>query len=134
MWMPASSAMRADLVGSALLDSECEPSQRRWALSEMRRTSLVDALSAMQAVSEFSSHTWIGSVDVPTAVIVTRDDRVVHPRRQWKLARALPEATVVELDGGHDVFLSAPARFGAAVTSACTAVCSDLVSPTAVSA
>ena len=134
MWMPAAAALRADLVGTALLDSEYEPTQRQWALSEMRRTSLVDALSAMQAVSEFTSHTWIGSVDVPTAVVVTRHDRVVSPKRQWKLARALPAATVVELDGGHDVFLHSPARFGAAVESGCAAVCSDVTSPTAVSA
>jgi pimeloyl-ACP methyl ester carboxylesterase len=126
MWMPAAVAMRADLVGAALLDTDCKPADRQWALSEMRRTSLVNALSAMQAVGEFTSHSWIGSVDVPTAVVVTRHDRVVPPRRQWKLARALPHATVVELDGGHDVFLHSPARFGAAVESACAAVCSDL--------
>ena len=134
MWMPASSAMRADLVGSALLESECDPEHRRWALSEMRRTSLVDALSAMQAVGEFTSHSWIGSVDVPTAVVITRHDRVVLPRRQWKLAHALPDATVVELDGSHDVFLHSPARFGAAVESAGIAVCSELPASAAVSA
>ena len=126
MWMPMPGAMRADLVGSALLDTECNPAQRQWALSEMRRTSLVDALAAMQAVGEFTSHSWIGSVDVPTAVVVTRHDRVVPPRRQWKLAHALPDVTVVELDGGHDVFLHSPARFAAAVESACAAVCSDV--------
>jgi 3-oxoadipate enol-lactonase len=125
MWMPMPGAMRADLVGSALLEAECSPAQRRWALSEMRRTSLVDALAAMQAVSQFSSHSWIGSVDVPTAVVVTRHDRVVPARRQWKLAHALPAATVTELDGGHDVFLHSPARFASAVESACAAVCLD---------
>lgn len=134
MWMPAAVTMRADLVGSALLESECNPAQRRWALSEMRRTSLVTALSAMQAVAEFSSHTWIGSVDVPTAVVVTRDDRIVPARRQWKLARALPDATVLEIDGGHDVFLHSPARFGAAVESACAAVLQDAPALSAVSA
>jgi len=118
MWMPAAGAMRADLLGRALLDTECDTLQRRWALSEMRRTSLVNALSAMLAVSEFSSHTWVGSIDVPTAVVITRHDRVVSPRRQEKLVRALPRPTVIELDGGHDVFLHSPARFGAAVASA----------------
>ena len=134
MWMPAAPAMRADLIGTALLESECNAAERRWALSEMRRTSLVDALSAMQAVSTFSSHAWIGSVDVPTALVVTRHDRVVPPRRQWKLAQALPDATVIEMDGGHDVFLHSPARFGAAVESACDAVCSDVTTTAAVSA
>src|SRR4051794_40196636 len=134
MWLPAAQAMRADLIGAALMDHECDPAQRRWAVSEMRRTSLVDALSAIEAVGRFSSHSWIGEVDVPAAVVVTRHDRVVPARRQWKLASALPAATVVELDGGHDVFLHSPARFGAAVESACAVVCADLASATFVSA
>ena len=121
MWMPGGRALRADLVGAALLDHDNEPSDRQWALAEMRRTSLVDALAAMQAVCEFSSHSWIGSVDVPTAVVVTRNDRVVAPHRQRKLARALPGSTVIELEGGHDVFLESPRRFAAAVDSACAA-------------
>ncbi|WP_222264294.1 alpha/beta fold hydrolase [Modestobacter marinus] len=133
-WMPLTGVMGADLVGAALLDHECAPEQRRWALAEMRRTSLVNALSAIQAVTAFSSHTWIGSVDVPTAVVITGHDRVVPPRRQWKLARALPDATVVRLEGGHDVFLHSPARFGAAVAAACEAVCEELDSSTAESA
>jgi 3-oxoadipate enol-lactonase len=122
MWMPGARAMRADLVGSALLDHDHDPADRQWALSEMRRTSLVDALAAMQSACEFTSHTWIGSVDVPTAVVITRHDRIVAPNRQRKLARALPGATVIELAGGHDVFLGSPLRFAAAVESACAAV------------
>ena len=121
-WLPPMYALGADVVGSALLDHDTDPFDRRWALSEMRRTSLVDALSAIRAVCEFSSHSWIGSVDVPTAVLVTRHDRVVAPRRQLKLARAVPGSTVIELDGGHDVFLTSPGRFGAAVLAAGSAV------------
>jgi pimeloyl-ACP methyl ester carboxylesterase len=124
-WMPALHVLRADLVGAALLDGEIDPADRRWALSQMRRTTLIDALSAVQAVAVFTSHTWIGTVDVPSAVVVSRHDRVVHPHRQHKLARALPGSTVVEIDGGHDVFLEAPARLAAAVEAACAAVCAD---------
>jgi 3-oxoadipate enol-lactonase len=120
-WMPALHVLRADLVGAALLDGEIDPAERRWALSQMRRTTLIDALSAVQAVAVFTSHTWIGTVDVPSAVVVTRHDRVVHPRRQHKLARALPGSTVVEIDGGHDVFLQAPGRLAAAIEAACAA-------------
>ena len=124
VWMPALHVLRADLVGAALLDGEIDPADRRWALSQMRRTTLIDALSAVQAAAVFTSHTWIGTVDVPSAVVVTRHDRVVHPRRQHKLARALPGSTVVEIDGGHDVFLQAPGRLAAAIEAAC-AVCAD---------
>ena len=101
----------ADLVGV-----------RRIRTSAARRTPLVTALAAMQAVCEFSSHRWISTVDVPVAVVVTRHDRVVPPSRQWRLARALPAAEVVEIDGGHDVFLDAPGAFAHALVDACLAV------------
>jgi pimeloyl-ACP methyl ester carboxylesterase len=121
--LPPLYAMGADVVGSALLDHDTDPGDRSWALSEMRRTSLVDALGAIHAVCEFTSHRWIGAVDVPTAVLITRHDRVVPPRRQWKLANAVPGSTVLELDGGHDVFLTSPRRFGTALDAACSTVC-----------
>ena len=89
MWMPGGHAMRADIVGAALLDHDCDPADRAWALSEMRRTSLADALAAMQAVCEFTSHRWIGDVDVPTAVVVTRHESR-RPRRPAAQARACP--------------------------------------------
>jgi 3-oxoadipate enol-lactonase len=120
--VPGMHVLRADLVGTALLDRDTDPADREWAVAQMRRTTLLDALAAVQAVCAFSSHTWIGAVDVPTAVVVTRDDRVVPPSRQLKLARAIPGSTVVEIVGGHDVFLDAPLRFAAALLSACDAV------------
>jgi pimeloyl-ACP methyl ester carboxylesterase len=119
---PAMQMMRADIVGAALLDRDTDPVDRRWAIRQMRRTTLVNALSAVQAVCAFTSHSWIGTADVPTAVVVTRDDRVVPARRQHKLARAVPNCTLIEIDGGHDVFIEAPGRFGAAVKAACDAV------------
>jgi pimeloyl-ACP methyl ester carboxylesterase len=95
---------------------------RHATLERMRRMPLVTALAAMQAVCDFSSHRWIGGVDVPSAAVVTRHDRVVPPSRQWRLARALPGAEVVEVDGGHDVFLEAPGTFAQALVPACLAV------------
>ena len=38
-----------------------------------------------------------------------------------RLARALPGAEVVEVDGNHDVFLAAPGAFAHALTAACLA-------------
>jgi dienelactone hydrolase len=101
--VPAVQAMRADIVGAALLDHDTDPADRSWAIQEMRRTPLIDALLAVQAACGFTSHAWIGSVDIPTAVVVTRDDQVVPARRQHKLARAVPNSTLIEIDGGHNV-------------------------------
>jgi pimeloyl-ACP methyl ester carboxylesterase len=124
-WIPPLFPLGADLVGARLLGERLDRRVRRDALARMRRIPLVTALSAMQAVCGFSSHRWIGEVDVPTAVVVTCHDGTVPPSRQWRLARALPAAAlvdVVEIDGDHDVFLDAPGAFGHALVRACLAV------------
>jgi 3-oxoadipate enol-lactonase len=120
--IPPMFPLGADLVGARLLGDGLPPDVRRATLARMRRIPLVAALAAMQAVCDFSSHRWISGVDVPSAVVVTRHDRVVPPSRQWRLARALPGAEVVEVDGGHDVFVDAPGAFAQALVHACLAV------------
>jgi 3-oxoadipate enol-lactonase len=124
-WIPPVFPMRADLVGAQLLGDGLDPRVRRAVLAQMQRMPLVTALAAMQAVCHFSSHRWIGDVDVPAAVLVTRHDRVVPPSRQMRLARALPGAAVVEIDGDHDVFLATPRAFAHALTDACLAASVD---------
>ena len=42
--------------------------------------------------------------DVPTAVVVTRQDRLIPAWRQLELARSLPGATVHLVDGNHFAF------------------------------
>ena len=120
--IPSVFPLRADLVGGQLLGDGLDPRIRRSVLARMRRMPLVTALAAMQAVCQFSSYGWIGDVDVPCAVLVTRHDSVVPPSRQMRLARALPAAHVVEVDGDHDVFLAAPGVFAQALAVACLAV------------
>lgn len=119
MWNPALYPLGADVVGRGLLDGVTEPAARRRALEYMRRTPLLAALSAVQAACRFTSHGWIGEVDVPTAVVITGRDRIVPPRRQWRLAHAVPGSTVHEIDAGHGVFLDAPGTFGAVLLDAC---------------
>jgi len=121
-WIPPVFPLSADLVGAHLLGDSLNPRVRRAVVDRMRRMPLVTALAAMQAVCHFSSHRWIGGVDVPSAVLVTRHDRVVPPSRQMRLARALPGAEVVEVDGDHDVFVDAPGVFAHALAAACLAV------------
>jgi len=59
-------------------------------------------IQAAEAVTRFSSHDWIGDVDVPTAVVVTTLDELVPVTRQRKLARSIPGAEVFEVEGDHD--------------------------------
>ncbi|GEL20128.1 alpha/beta fold hydrolase [Pseudonocardia asaccharolytica] len=120
--LPAMHSLGADLLGSALLDQDTDPATRRWAITQMSSTPLFTALTTAQAVCHFTSHEWIGSVDVPASVVITAHDRIVPAARQWKLAQALPACTVVEVDGDHGVFLHSPGHFASSVLAACDAV------------
>jgi pimeloyl-ACP methyl ester carboxylesterase len=42
--------------------------------------------------------------EIPTAVVVTRQDRLIPASRQFELARSLPGASVHEVDGNHFAF------------------------------
>ena len=74
----------------------------------MRRHDLTAVLEAPRAVGQFSSTKWIGSIDVPTAVVVTARDTLVSPRRQLALASAIQGATVHQVDADHDAAVSRP--------------------------
>lgn len=79
-------------------------------------------IQATHALSGFSSHDWIGSVDVPTAVIVTTRDELVPPDRQLKLAASIPGAEVFEVDGDHGACVARPDQFVSALLAACRSV------------
>jgi 3-oxoadipate enol-lactonase len=137
-WSPACYPRGADLLWAGLLcagllDHDLDPAERAAALAHTRgTTTLLDALAILQAGSSFSSHGWIETVDVPTASVITLRDRVVPPHRQYTLARALPNNTVIKIDADHGAFLNAPDQFAAAVLAGCDLVCtaSDHDGPT----
>jgi pimeloyl-ACP methyl ester carboxylesterase len=112
----------AHFLGDGLLGQVDDPQVRRWARSQMGRTSLATAVSAVNAVSQFTSHQWVGTVDVPTSVLVTTRDSVVPERRQRKLAAAIPGSVVYELPDDHCVCVNAPTRFAEALLAACRSV------------
>jgi pimeloyl-ACP methyl ester carboxylesterase len=78
-------------------------------------------IQAAEALTRFSSHDWIGGVDVPAAVVVTTADELVPPSRQYKLARSIPGAEVFEVDGDHDACVRCRA-FAPALVRACLSV------------
>ena len=69
---------------------------------------------AVSALGRHHSHPWLRRIDVPTAVVVTRRDKVLPPRDQLALAQSIPGATIHDIDAGHascvlqaDVFVPA---------------------------
>jgi pimeloyl-ACP methyl ester carboxylesterase len=124
-WNPFLQPMSAELLGMALMGPVDDPATARQARAQLRRTSLDTAISAVQAVCEFSSHSWIGQVDVPTAVVVTARDHIVPASRQLRLARAIPGASVHEVDADHAVCVTRPQLFTQALLQACWSVTAD---------
>ncbi|MGO8886910.1 MAG: alpha/beta fold hydrolase [Streptosporangiaceae bacterium] len=121
-WNPMLHLMSAEAFGTELLGRIDDPATSRWARAQLRRTTLATAVSAMQAVSEFNSENWISQVDVPTAVVITAQDRVVPASRQLELARAVPGASVHHVDAGHGACINAPQLFARALLEACWSV------------
>jgi pimeloyl-ACP methyl ester carboxylesterase len=82
-----------------------------WLRSELVRCHprvIVDVILAEYAF-DFRPH--LSSIaGLPAAVVITAQDGAVPPKDQRELAAAL-DATVIELDAGHEVFLTDPDRY-----------------------
>jgi 3-oxoadipate enol-lactonase len=117
---PMTNGLTAESLEVAM--GEVPAELRPWVRAQFGRTSLVTALSAIQAVAAFSSHDWIGTVDVPTAVLVTIKDRLVPSSWQRRLVDAIPSALVWNLPADHGVCINAPTLFATALLEASIAV------------
>ena len=104
----------AESFGMALIGRVDDPATGSWARAQLSRTTLATAVSAVRAVCKFTSDSWIGQVDVPAAVVVTPRDRIVPPGRQLELVRAVPGASLHEVDAGHGACITAPQLFAPA--------------------
>jgi len=98
----------------------------QWAFREMLRCNPAAMLGAACALGRFTSHEWVGTIDVPTAVVVTKRDQLVSPSRQRKLAQAIPGATVHEADTDHAACVLGARRFVPALVEACGSVADRL--------
>ena len=121
-WNPLLQLMSAEALGMTLLGHVDDPATARWARAELSRTTLASAVSAIQAVCEFSSDSWVGQLGIPAAVVVTTRDHIVPAGRQLRLARAIPGATVHEVPADHGVCINEPQLFAPALLEACWSV------------
>lgn len=100
-----------------------------FALAELRRTSPATVVQAMSAMGRFSSHEWVGSIDVPTAVVVTSKDRAIGPHRQIKLANAIGGSTLHPAKAGHTACVLGADQFVPALLDACNSVAARIGPP-----
>jgi pimeloyl-ACP methyl ester carboxylesterase len=96
----------------------------RWAARQVARHDRRLVVQAGHAIGRFSSTPWITQVDIPTAVVLTRQDRLVPPARQLRTARAITGATVHDVDGDHVACATDPERFVPALLDAVESVVS----------
>lgn len=76
-------------------------------------------LQAARAVIRFSSRDWAANIDVPTAVVITTNDQLVPPRRQYRLAASIPGAKIFQVQGDHLACVRAADRFVPTLVRAC---------------
>lgn len=94
----------------------------RWAFAQLRTTPTSGIAGAAAEISRFDSSSWIGGVDVPAAVVITAQDRVIPPQRQRRLARHIVGATQYEIPAGHASVVMQAERFIPAMQAACASV------------
>lgn len=97
-----------------------------WALGEMRRCDPIAMVGAAFALGRFSSHEWVGEIDVPVASVITLRDQLVSASRQLKLARAIPGATIHPADTDHAACVLGARAFVPALVEACGSVADRL--------
>jgi pimeloyl-ACP methyl ester carboxylesterase len=73
-----------------------------WLKGELRRGDPQAIADAGRALGRYDGRPIAPRVNVPTAVVVTTKDRLVRPRKQRQLAKAIRGAKVFELPGDHD--------------------------------
>jgi 3-oxoadipate enol-lactonase len=103
-----------------------DPELTSWLISELLRASATDLAEAGRELGRFDSRSWIGSLHMPAAVVVTTKDTLVAPRKQRSLAAALG-AQVLEAPINH-LEITRP-QFNAALLHALEAVGAGLLAP-----
>ncbi|MGI9666548.1 MAG: alpha/beta fold hydrolase [Acidimicrobiia bacterium] len=92
-----------------------EPPHERWLWSAMnaRDTSLY--WETVRALYRFDGRNAAAGIEAPTCVFVTVRDQVIRPAGQQDLASRIPDATIVEIDAGHEAIMTNPEEFVAAL-------------------
>ncbi len=92
-----------------------------WLRSELMRHSATDIAEAGRELGRFDSRPWLGTIDVPAAVVLTSRDTAVAPSKQRELADALG-ARVFEAEIDHLQVVSQVGRYNPELLRALAAV------------
>lgn len=99
-----------------------DPVLRARVLEEISHSDPVTIGQAAAAVLRFDSRPWVGDINVPTSVVLTRRDNLVRPSAQQGLADRLRDSRVFPVEADHAACRTAPHVFVPALTRACRSV------------
>lgn len=99
-----------------------------WLKGELQRGNTRQFADAGRAMGEFDPSGFAPSIDVPTTVVVTTNDRLVPPAQQRALADSIPDSGIVSLVGDHRACWLEAKRFEAATVAALEGVIARITS------
>jgi 3-oxoadipate enol-lactonase len=98
-------------AGYLILTGAVERRYARWMWEETHRRDIDGGAEASLALMRYDASVWLGSIDVPTLVIVPTRDQLVPPRWQYALGSTIPRARIVDIAGGrHELPWTHPER------------------------
>jgi 3-oxoadipate enol-lactonase len=83
------------------LADQLHEDEARWALDEVRRTSLRTIAETAREIALHDASEWLHEIDVPTAVICTEQDRAIPADHQREMADLIEGCELFEYDDGH---------------------------------
>lgn len=113
-------------VDNLVADTSPYAPYREWLTAEMMRNEPRVMVQAGRELSRYDAREWASTLGVPAAMLLSTKDRLVRPRKQRELARAL-NARVLEVPMDHLGAIEMPELFAAAtveLVSSLTAVLS----------
>ncbi len=114
-------------VERMIVDSSEFAPYRPWIVAETMRSEARVMVEAGRALSRYDAREWAPALDVPAGILISTKDRLVRPKKQRQLAKAL-RATVVEVPMDHLGALEMPSQFASATVELVSGVAAALPS------
>ena len=90
-----------------------------WEMKERELSHLAAFIESGAELNAYDSTSWLPTLHIPAAVLVTARDSVVAPWRQEAMAALVPGAKRYLVDAGHDAVVAKPDVFLPVLAQAC---------------
>lgn len=102
------------------LADQLHEGEARWALDELRRTSIRVVIETAREMALHDASEWLHEIDVPTTVVCTQNDRAIPSEHQREMASLIEDCELLCHDDGHLACINP--GFGVVLAEACLGV------------